>query len=271
MTSHISALPQELVDRIIDLGADDKRAAESFALTCNSWTPRSSKHLFNSISTFTTQLEDFLTQAAGSDRLAAHVVEFSISQPLHGHEGFDLTPFVHDILRTLPNLRKLSIFGDRISIRAGLAPVPSSHKRDLVLLQLSHIHIEALPELLRLFACIGTLNLDQAYVQTPPAPSDARGHVSLDALRFDGSVSELEILRLFLDKSSLKSICLKCDGSFRVDTAIINAFLRLVGHNLEHFRFELPLDGWVIAGAGTLSGSAHFIQADESSAQREMI
>lgn len=251
MTCHISSLPQELVDHIIDIGAENKRVAGSLALTCNSWTHRSSKHLFDSVSIFTTQLHEFLTQAADSHRLAAHVFEFSVSQPLHGHDGFDLTPFVHDILRTLPNLRKLSVFGDRISVRAGLAPAPGSHGRDLALLRLSRIHIEALPELLRLFGRIGALELDQAYVQESQRPSAGSGHLSVDALRFDGGVSEFEALRLSLDKSSLRSLCLKLDSHFRVDTAPINLFLQTVGRNLEQFRFELPLDGWAVAGPGT--------------------
>jgi hypothetical protein len=252
MPSSITSLPQELVDQILDdIGAGDKRAAASCALTCNSWTPRSSKHLFHSVNVFTTHLQEFLAQAKGSSRLASHVANFSISQPLHGHDGFDLTPFVHDILRTLPNLRNLSVFGERISLRSCLSPVSGGRRYDLTLLRLSSVHVEALPELLSLFDHIGTLYLDQAYIPAPLGSSTAKQHhLRVDALHCDTSLSALEPLWLSLAKDSLKILCLKCDGYFRIETAPVNAFLQFVGQSLEHFRLDLPIDGWVVAGPG---------------------
>ena len=255
MSSHITKLPQELVDQIIDnLGAEDKRAAASCALTCPSWTPRSSKHLFSSVSLFTTHLQEFLAQAQGSSRLAAHVIEFAVSQPLHGNDGFDLTPFVPDILQTLPNLRSLSIFGERISIRRGLGTDPNGRRRSLALLRLSHTHVECLPELLQLLSAVSTLHLDQTYIQTTSRAATGQSHhLRVDTLHFDGSPQGLDQLRPSMAKSSLKRLCLKCDGCFRIETAPVNAFLHSVGQSLQHFRLELPLDGWVVAGPGMSS------------------
>lgn len=250
MATTITALPQELVDQIIDdVGAEDKRAVANCALTCPSWTPRSSKHLLNTVSLYTHHLREFLSQAAASRRLAAHVTELSIAQPLQGEESFDLTPYLHDILRTLPNLRAFALFGERITIRAGLAPAPA--RKSLTHLRIARSHVEALPELLQLFSHIGALHLDQVYIKAPRTAPAPTGHLHVGTLHFDGTTGMLDVLRPSLDGSSLKSLRLKCDGYFRIDTAPVNAFLRSVGRNLSHFRLDLPLDGWVIAGPGT--------------------
>ncbi|GJE95330.1 hypothetical protein PsYK624_115140 [Phanerochaete sordida] len=250
MACHIPSLPQELVDHIIDLCADDKRTARSLALTCHAWTHRSSAHLLRAVSILTTQLAAFLADAARAPRLGTHVAELVVSQPRHGHDGVDLTPAVPALLRALPGLRSLALFGDRISVRAGLAPGPGagSHRRDLALLRLSRVHVEALPELLQLFGHVDTLDLDHAYVQPSQASVPQSGRLAVDELCFDGSIVEFEALRASLDKSSMKSLSLKLGYHFRVDTAAINLFLESVGQNLEHFRFELPLDGWVMSG-----------------------
>ena len=245
------ALPQELVDHIIDdVGAQDKRAVANLTLTCNSWTPRSSKHLFHVVNIFTSHLAEFLAHAATSSRLTSHASELSISQPLHGDDAFDLTPFIPVIFHTLPNLRKLSIFGDRISIKSGSLPVPSAHRRSLALLRLSGTYVEAFPDFLRLFSQIGTLQLDYIHDTSPFTDSIYGRHLHVANLFFDGSRSTLEALTPLLDKSSLRSLHLKCDRFFRIHTPAINKLLHDVGQSLECFRFDLPMDGWVVQGPG---------------------
>lgn len=249
--SSITALPQELVDHIIDdVGYQDKRAAASLALTCNALTPRSSKHLLSAVNIFTTHVAEFLAHAAGSSRLASHVTELSISQPLHGKDGFDLTPYVPNILDALPNLRNLSIFGERISIRSGLCPVPSAQRRTLSLLRLSHIHVEALPSFLQLFGQIDTLQLDYIHDTSISPGAGHRRHLRVTSLFFDGSRSTLEALTPLMERSSLRSLHLKCDTFFRIHTPAVNIFLHDVGRGLEHFKFDLPMDGWVVQGPG---------------------
>ncbi|KIP02917.1 hypothetical protein PHLGIDRAFT_130450 [Phlebiopsis gigantea 11061_1 CR5-6] len=253
----IAALPQELVDHIIDdIGPSDKRAAASLTLTCNAWTSRSSKHLFNTVNVFTAELPEFLAQAAGSSRLASHVTELTISQPMRGDDGFDLTPFVPAILHTLPRLSALSVFGERISVQAGLPAPPAGQRRTLALLRLSHTHIEALPELLQLFDTVDTLHLDQVYIPpcaVEPAPAPPARHLRVRALFFDGSRPTFEALSALLQRDVLQYLHLKCDIFFRIHTEPVNAFLHEVGAALEHFRFDLPMDGWVVDGPGTPS------------------
>lgn len=253
MSSSLLNLPQELIDQIIDeVGPNDKRTMASCILTGSSWTPRSSKHFLATVHLFTPQLQEFLTQAKSSCRLRHNIVEFSVSQPLHGHDGFDLTPFVHDILATLPNLQTLSISGERISVRSGLdTGSRCAPRRDLSVLRLSRLHVEALPELLELFDHIDTLHIDEAYIPASTISGASTHHLHVSTLHFDGSLSGLVSLRGTLDASSLRTLCLKCDGHFRIDTAPVNALIQSAGRFLEHFRLDLPLDGWVTAGSGT--------------------
>lgn len=252
MPCTIAALPQELLDYIIDLAAaaaiHDKRAAGRLTLTCRAWAPRASTHLFAGLCLLAKDLPALAGHTQRSPRLARHLTTLVLAE----ERGAKSTPIALadlDAILALPALRSLALVGRSLSISAG-AGHEGNHRRKLAHMRLSRVYVDVLPALLGRFTRIDTLELEQLHVpaRAPHARHDA--HLAVGTLILDGGPAELGMLSAALDATSLKRLTLKSGERFRVDPRPVDALLRAAGTNIEYLRIDMPLDAWGPAGPG---------------------
>lgn len=125
-------LPQELVDYIIDQVslANDIVTLKHATLTCKSWLPRSSQHLFQTPNVTTTNLSDLEALAATlkeSDRLARYIscVTFGLHEEAAVSIQLSLS-LMGDVLSRLPHLSEVVVSGMHDSADKELALCPRS-------------------------------------------------------------------------------------------------------------------------------------------------
>ncbi len=194
MNTNQRALPQELVDCVIDHLHGDRPTLKACALVSKSWTPSSYIHLFHFV------------HIAGADQLQCFVfflrlspVFVSFVQTLRYNEGIIFGPStgpatstqgsaLHDVLRYLPNLRSLVLWEVDFARHLNCSSIPARRfTLEALTIRESIVTSFDLERILRTFDEIGTLSL----LRITPFSDPDTPHDEIPTSRFESTPIEL--------------------------------------------------------------------------------
>ncbi|GJE95334.1 F-box protein [Phanerochaete sordida] len=229
----MQALPQELVEFILDALRNDTRTLKSCSLTCRRWLPRSSMHLFASC-TLKTAHPDHLVRIAtlqSADRIRENVATLT----LQARNSSDIT-VIHD----LPRLLDLDIdcAGMDISMLEVLLMMPRpppTRKIDLLRIRSGYIGLVEL--VLRFCLQVDTLSVEDLRDNHINAHHLARHAVR--ALRLRRVPSHLlRHIATMIEPTALEDLTIELSERFYVDNihdAPVDDFVRSVGRRLRSY------------------------------------
>ncbi|GJE95352.1 hypothetical protein PsYK624_115360 [Phanerochaete sordida] len=242
----MNVLPAELLDCVIDEMQDDASSLRACSLVCKAWLPRTSAHLFKSLSAhFSVETYDqpdpwkapsfgFHAPIISSARVAAHVQVLRIT----------ICPStvadVAAIVVQLPQLRSLSVGGTLMTTAPSLPPPPSSG-RHIGYLCVYQACADVIPYFLSLFASVGTLEVHLCHVDDhfiPRTWPPLRHPVQhLHFWNISGNV--LRYLTSLLEPSALEGINASLNQTWDpIDLDDLSHLLRIAGSTIRSLEVQ---------------------------------
>lgn len=256
-------LPQEVIERIIDEVATSLvtkgrsrsiRALQNCSLTCKSFLPRSSFHLFHHLVHHKRSiLPDSFKEMSGSHRISTNIVSLAF-------DFADMPQAVYrDTFRAFVYLRRLEVqlaFSQPITFREKRATTESTG-RSLDALFVSELDEHRLVFLLNLSVHVRTPTLSRRRVEattesTPCTVEELTLRHANDRI--------LETLPVLLSRScsTLTSLCWEppqFDSLCEAFPSFVNTVFERLGTHITHFKYKLSFTGFSRYPTGALSRS----------------
>ena len=268
-----SDLPQELVDRVIDLLRNDAAALRTCSLVGRSTRPRAQSHIYRSVCLTPSRCVTYNALAKQSPHLATAVHHLCVTQSVYkliGRKSHSHLPGYEQVLgpqdarrpHLFPAVTTLKLdFLDPVSLSPSLLSLICDLRR-VETLRLHSCRFTTLdgaaelichfPRLKSLTACdIFTQNTFDPRVRESPAPHMIEGPASttvrpaLEELRlyptsFLGEISSISLTKWVFEQGMYDRLSsLQIAVSRRAEVAVLSACLRQLGPRLQHLDLSL--------------------------------
>ncbi|GJE95096.1 hypothetical protein PsYK624_112760 [Phanerochaete sordida] len=228
-------LPQELVDLILDALKDESKALKSCSLTCWTWHPRSSKHLFASYNLTSPSADSSarITAMQAYERIRTNIVVLTLRT-----QYVSTLPIIH----ALPHLRDLNVIASGMHTRMldaflSVPPPRSPPTRTISRIRIRDGSVGLVELVLRSFALVETLIIEDLRVSPVNVHHLARHairslhlrRVSLDALKRVSLVIEPTVLEyLLIDSPSHRE---------PINDTHLDKFLHAIGSYVRSYHY----------------------------------
>ncbi|KAJ7611270.1 hypothetical protein FB45DRAFT_941437 [Roridomyces roridus] len=252
----MDALPQELVDRIID-SCDDSRTFKACGLVCKRWTYATRSHLFNKLTVCADGLPHIVDLI---DDSSSPILSFIQNLTLNvAPDALDDTLLAR--LHPCPNLRRITVLGrDANQLRSGDAMLPDqlhaiqSHLRSWVAdsphsisslhlnLPTTSLSLETIMGVITSFPCLRVLHVEGFLAHEPAPPPSVKLECPLQTLSVQGCGKVL--FSWLLTLPSVPALSSLSVGPFDDDVKPLIRFIQDAGSGLRSLKLDNTGTSW---------------------------